>query len=373
MNREPVQLLLIEDNPGDAHLIRQMISDINLAPTAAPALEITWCKTLREGLALLNLQPIHLVLLDLTLPDSSGLVTLARTQASAPTLPIVVLTGVDDEELSLDAVHNGAQDYLVKGQVDAQLLKRSIRYALERMELMATLRKYSHDLEQQNAELDAYAHTVAHDLKNPLAAMVGNAQLLLDAGASYDRAMRNAIAADIVHAGHKLYSIIQELLLFSQVRRTDVESTPLDMPEILNEAMAQLTLIAPNFEKVTITNPSPDWPIARGYAPWIEEVWVNYLSNALKYGGRPPQICVGAGPTEYGMIRFWVSDNGSGLTPEQLDGIFVEFTRLSQARATGHGLGLSIVKRIIEKLGGQVGVESEPGYGSTFYFTLPAA
>jgi signal transduction histidine kinase len=122
----------------------------------------------------------------------------------------------------------------------------------------------------------------------------------------------------------------------------------------------------------------PVWPMAVGYAPWIEEVWVNYLSNALKYGGNPPQIELGFDVAKEAVdqfpnfqIRFWVRDNGPGLTPEEQGRLFTPFTRLDQVRAKGHGLGLSIVRRIVEKLGGQVGVESEVGWGSTFWFTLP--
>jgi signal transduction histidine kinase len=122
-----------------------------------------------------------------------------------------------------------------------------------------------------------------------------------------------------------------------------------------------------------------------GYAPWVEEVWVNYLSNAIKYGGKPPQVelsatlfstsCASGGEMRENMVYFWVRDNGDGLTPDDQARLFTPFTRLDQIRARGHGLGLSIVRRIVEKLGGQVGVQStgEPGQGSTFFFTLPAA
>jgi signal transduction histidine kinase len=120
----------------------------------------------------------------------------------------------------------------------------------------------------------------------------------------------------------------------------------------------------------------------------VEEVWVNYLSNAIKYGGQPPRVelgsslqdppLAGGGPTaqsapsETGWVRFWVRDNGLGLTPDEQGRLFTLFTRLEQTRVKGHGLGLSIVRRIVDKLGGEVGVESEIGEGSTFWFTLPA-
>jgi len=111
--------------------------------------------------------------------------------------------------------------------------------------------------------------------------------------------------------------------------------------------------------------------VAHGYAPWIEEVWVNFISNGLKYGGNPPLLELGSDATDADMIRFWVRDNGIGIDAASQSELFTEFTRLDKVRAQGHGLGLSIVHRIIKKLGGYVGVESGPGEGSMFYFTLP--
>jgi len=108
-----------------------------------------------------------------------------------------------------------------------------------------------------------------------------------------------------------------------------------------------------------------------GHAEWIVEVWANYLSNSIKYGGQPPRVKLGAEVQPNGMVRFWVRDNGPGLSPEEQARLFTPFTRLDQVRAKGHGLGLSIVRRIVEKLGGQVGVESQIGQGSSFFFTLP--
>jgi hypothetical protein len=125
------------------------------------------------------------------------------------------------------------------------------------------------------------------------------------------------------------------------------------------------------------------WPVALGYGPWVEEVWANLLSNAIKYGGQPeagvpPRVEMGfdESPSRSladSRIRFWVRDNGPGLAREEQRQLFTEFTRLHKKRARGHGLGLSIVRRIVGKLGGEVGVESTPGQGSLFYFTLPVA
>jgi two-component system sensor histidine kinase/response regulator len=114
------------------------------------------------------------------------------------------------------------------------------------------------------------------------------------------------------------------------------------------------------------------WPVAVGYGPWIEEVWVNYLDNGIKYGGRPPRLELGAERLPDSRIRFWVRDNGPGITPEEQSRLFRPFTRLDQADTKGHGLGLSIVRRIVEKLDGEVEIESQIGQGSTFAFILPA-
>lgn len=111
--------------------------------------------------------------------------------------------------------------------------------------------------------------------------------------------------------------------------------------------------------------------MALGYTHWVEAVWVNYISNALKYGGSTPIIELGANE-QNGMVRFWVRDQGPGIAPAEQRRLFVPFTRLRQVKhVEGHGLGLSIVQRIVTKLGGTVGVESAPGKGSLFYFTLP--
>jgi signal transduction histidine kinase len=166
-------------------------------------------------------------------------------------------------------------------------------------------------------------------------------------------------------------SIVDELLLLSTVRQMeDVERKPLDMHAIVTEALRRLKGLRDEHQ-AEITLPDA-WPTALGYGPWVEEVWVNYLSNAIKYGGDPPRAELGATVEADTQVRFWLRDNGAGIRPEDQQRLFTPFTRLDQAQAKGQGLGLSIVRRIVEKLGGRVGVRSEFGSGSEFYFTLPA-
>jgi PAS domain S-box-containing protein len=219
-------------------------------------------------------------------------------------------------------------------------------------------------------ELDAFAHTVAHDLQHLLTLIIGFADMLQEGCASMpvDKIQEHLQA--IARNGRKMSSIINNLLLLAGVREGEVALKPLDMASIVAEVRQRL---ADMIEKHQPEIVLPDkWPAALGYSPWIEEVWVNYFSNALKYGGQPPHLELGATTEADGMVRFWIRDNGPGLTSEEQAQLFNPFTQLGQVPADGHGLGLSIVRRIVEKLGGQVGVESEgiPGQGSVFSFTL---
>ncbi|MEM7348416.1 MAG: HAMP domain-containing sensor histidine kinase, partial [Chloroflexota bacterium] len=175
----------------------------------------------------------------------------------------------------------------------------------------------------------------------------------------------------IARSGNKASNIVNELLLLANVRKRKVKAVPLDLAHIIEEAQERLYDMIEKSE-AKITTPS-EWPVVLGYAPWIEEVWVNYISNAIKYGGTPPHMELGFNPPADGQITFWIKDNGPGLTPEEQSKLFTPFTRLRKMQAHGHGLGLSIVRRIVEKLGGQVGVESAgvPGQGTTFTFSLP--
>ena len=234
------------------------------------------------------------------------------------------------------------------------------------------LRHANRIMAAQNADLDAFAHTVAHELKTPIGVVLGYSHLLGKQEYLHDPEKIQEVAAHITDTSLKMNNIIQEILLLSNLREEhEIQAQPLDMEQIVAEALHRLdNLILQNEAKIKKPD---DWPTAHGYAPWIEEVWSNYISNALKYGGSAPEIELGAEPLADGQIRFWVRDSGPGMTEDEQRQVFSQFTRFEKTKAAGHGLGLSITQRIIEKLGGKVGVESRPQDGSTFYFTLPQA
>ena len=257
--------------------------------------------------------------------------------------------------------------------------------AITNARLFQALRQRTFQLKVHNEELDAFADTVAHDLKIPLSSVIGFAETLQEIYNELSGPDLHHYLGLIAQGGRKMSNIIDELLLLARVRKTEVELEPLDMASIVAEATQRLAdVIEKNQGEITMPE---TWPVALGHGPWIEEVWVNYISNALKYGGQPPRVELGFGESaaspgspspqpdgeaavENDKICFWVRDNGSGLTPEAQAQLFTPFTRLERDRAEGHGLGLSIVQRIVTKLGGQAGVTSTMGQGSVFTFTL---
>jgi signal transduction histidine kinase len=282
----------------------------------------------------------------------------------------------------LEAVNKVSGDFDAHDCALLETLASSAAIAIENARLVENLRQQTAELSVRNEELDAFAHTVAHDLKNPLYMLIGFSDLLSDAHIAMTDRERQECYRGIARVAYKMDSIVKELLLLAQVRQVDVETKPLNMAGILAEVQQRLASMIAEY-RAEVVAPTA-WPTAMGHASWIEEVWVNYLSNALKYGGRPPRIELGAAPLadsppfagegkSGSMVRFWVRDNGAGIASEDQARLFVPFTRLSPARVGGHGLGLSIVRRIVEKLGGQVGVESQLGHGSVFSFTLPGA
>jgi PAS domain S-box-containing protein len=255
-------------------------------------------------------------------------------------------------------------------------LTTSAAIAIENAQLVEKLQERTTELAARNEELDAFAHTVAHDLKSPLGVIMGYSSVLervldLPDGGDMPGSELALYLRRIAQTARKMNNIIEELLLLSALRQPEVFIGPVDSAEVVAAAQQRLALMIDQ-AGATITA-ADDWPLAFGYAPWLEEVWVNCLSNAIKYGGSPPCVELGAAAQADGTVRFWVRDNGPGIPPEVQARLFTPHTRFHETRATGHGLGLSIVRRIIERLGGRVGVESQPGQGSVFSFTLPGA
>ncbi len=308
------------------------------------------------------------ILMDIKMPDMDGLEATAQIQACCPT-PVVILTAYETHELVEHAGKVGVGAYLIKPP-SARELERAIIIATARFDDMLELRRLNAELREANAELDAFAHTLAHDLRYLMSPVLSYSEVLYY---EYGHLFPEEIKQDlfiIAQTARDMNNLVDELLLLAGIGYDSVRPVPLDMDKIVQEARRRLSYLTAEREAQVV---QPDhWPSALGYAPWVEEVWVNYISNAVKYGGVMPFVELGA-TSEGEMIRFWVVDHGKGIAPEDLSRLFKPFARLDQLSLQGHGLGLSIVRRIVEKLGGEVDVESQVGKGSTFSFTLPVA
>jgi len=368
--RLSLRVLIVEDNRHDFQLSKRTLEKSDLD------CNITWVQRGEMALTYLQEERFDVVTLDFKLPGMDGITTCREMRATGIDVPIVFVTGSGNEQIAVEAMKVGAQDYLVKDPqgLYLELLSTVIRKAYQQGLSQKAREQAEADREQLIVELDAFAHTVAHDLKNPLNVVIGYASLLLD---SLDELPLDDIKnfVSLLHTGGlKMNSIINELLLLASVRKLDeVKCVPLNMTQVVMEAQSRLVFMREQYQATIVLRDAENWPPALGYAPWVEEIWANYISNAMKYGGTPPRVEIGATLREDGLIEFWVQDNGRGISPEEQARLFGQFTRLDETRAQGHGLGLSIVKRIAEKLGGGVAVTSSVGHGSVFSFTLPRA
>ncbi|MBE2222223.1 MAG: hybrid sensor histidine kinase/response regulator [Anaerolineae bacterium] len=370
-------ILIVDDALPNLRLLSRMLQDNDY--------QVRGISNSAMVTTVVNAEPPDLILLDINMPGQNGYEVCRSLKANeaSRTIPVIFISALDDVIDKVQAFSVGGVDYITKpfqveevlARVETHLTIRTLQKQLEKQvrDLQSTtndLVAANKELQASNDELNAFAHTVAHDLKNPLASTLLSMDLLerfiqLD---MHEKALSALV--NIRDGGYKLTNIIDELLLLASVRKETVEKAPLDMGEVVEQAIDRLNMM---FIKQDVKIDLPDeWPVAVGYAPWVEEVWVNYMSNAIKYGGSPPAMVCGTTVQENGMVKFWIKDNGDGISNEVINTLFTEFTRLGRVRVQGHGLGLSIVKRIIEKLDGEVGLESQVGEGSTFFFTLPA-
>lgn len=351
-------ILLVDDQTENISVLYSFLSQFDYKLLIA-----------EEGKVALDIaNQVHpdLILLDVMMPGMSGFEVCKKLKQDPElaNVPVIFMTALTELKDKIEGFNVGGVDYITKPLQHEETLAR-VRTHL-------TISRQHKALQQKNQELDAFAHTVAHDLKNPLNGISGRAELIKLAADKGDIDKVKEFAASIYSMGHKASDIIEALLLLAGTsRHQQLSLEPFDMKYVIPKVQERLQF---SLQEVQANLQFPDnWPFAVGHIPWVEEVWINYISNALKYGGTPPQIELGFDPpdTRHNRIRFWVRDNGPGLSPEQQARLFVPFTRLHKDRASGHGLGLTIVQRIIEKLGGEVGVDSREGKGSLFYFTLP--
>jgi len=362
-------LLIVDDTPANVSVLFDFLTEAGF--------KILVAQDGKRGIQKAQYAQPDLILLDVMMPGMDGFEAcqILKSQKTTQHIPVIFMTALADTVDKVKGFNLGAADYITKPIQQEEVLAR-VSTHLKFRKLQRQLQEHAIELEKRNAELDAFARTVAHDLKNPLNAIIGYTDMLLaDCRTdTFPTTESLEYLQMVAQSGHKMGNIIDALLLLAGVStQGKVETHPLNMAHILKQVLQErLAYMLKECEGIiTVPVDINQWPVAQGYAPWIEEIWANYLSNGLKYGGHPPKMELGANLQGEDTVRFWVHDNGPGLSEEAQQQLFTPFTRLHRDSAEGHGLGLSIVQQIVEKLGGKAGVDSVVGQGSTFYFTLP--
>lgn len=365
-------ILIVDDVPENLRLLSQMLANRGH--------ETQTVTSGAEALAVVQATPPDLILLDIMMPEMNGYEVCERLKADERTrdIPIVFISALGSVKDKINAFAIGGVDYVTKpfhfrevcARVETHLVLRGLQKQLQAAN--RELERQLQELQARTKELDVYDHSVAYNLRTPLTTIITYADVLEKIHTTIsDQELQESLRT-IARNGRKMDNIIEELLLLAGLRQAkEIKIGPLDMANIVAAVQKRLAAMIKEYHAEIILPDS--WPVALGHGPWIEDVWVNYISNAIKYGGKPPRVELGAATEADGAVRFWVRDNGPGLGPEEQARLFAPFEQLAQTNTQEQGLGLSIVRRIMEKLGRQVGVESEMGQGSVFSFTLPGA
>lgn len=390
MEKLTIHILLVEDSLIDAHLLRriflhadqqqwQMLHVERLSEAidasrgnSASTLDNSQIESLRQ-------YRFDLVLLDLSLSDSVGLHTLKEFRAAVPDIPVVVLTGLDDEDLALQALAEGAQDYLVKDQITIQRLVRAIRYAIERGEILNQLRESEERTrqalakEQELNELKSnFVAMVSHEFRNPMTTIrtavdileYNSDKLTDDRRVKYFDRIQNAI--------NQMLNLLDEILFLSKTEADKLEykPTPLNLENFCSELRDIFQLHVGNQRRIIFTSQGKSTQ-GQMDEDLLNCILTNLLSNAIKYSFQNTNILFDL-ICKDGLATFQVKDQGIGIPLKDQTHLFQTFYRGSNVGGIqGTGLGLTIVKKCVELHGGHIQLESEQGVGTTVIVTLP--
>ncbi len=365
-----LNVLLIEDNPGDARLIQE-----TLAEADTTHFELTHMNCISAGMERLAEGGIDIVLLDLSLPDSQGLETFVKIHSQASDVPIVVLSGLYDETIAVKAVHRGAQDYLVKGYVDNNLLVRSIRYAIERHRMLEEMEKTQ---QQQMQIKDQFLSHISHELRTPLTATHQFVTIILDGLAGDLNPEQREYLEIALKNINQLKNMISELLDItrSETGKLNVNPWPISIAEVISDTLNTLKAAATEKGIILTSDIHNDLPSVFADKNRVQQILINLVDNGIKFTTEKGMITIRAKlfDKDPNFLCIEVSDNGCGINQEETQMIFDRLHQIQNSvedSRKGLGLGLYICKMLVSRHGGRIWVKSRLGEGSTFYFTLP--
>lgn len=372
-------LLVVEDNPGDARLLREMFN----AP-GEDRTKVIHVESLRAAEQHLAEHDVDIVLLDLGLPDAQGLEAVRRAHAAAPHTALVVVTGNDDELLALQALQEGAQDYLIKGQIDTRGLKRALRYAIERKVLEEASRSLSLKMDLARADAEAaaaakatFVANMSHEIRTPLNSIIGFSDLLLD-DITLTKIQKRYLA-QVKNAGGALLAVVNDILDFSKldVGEVTLADEPFSLEALVTSTVSivQGNAEAKSLELRVVIDPGL-MPFYRGDPARLRQVLLNLLSNAVKFtasGSVGLKVKKVNSTTGKQTLRFSICDTGPGIPVDGQQRLFQQFAQADASISREHGgtgLGLSICKSLVELMNGRIDYANNDGAGSTFWFEV---
>ena len=352
---QSLDVLLVEDNPGDARLVEALLEDGAADLTDGGPVELTHVDSLGAGLDALDEGSPDLLLLDLDLPDSAGMETLDRALDRTEGVPVIVLTGRPEEDLGLEAVRRGAQDYLVKGEFDVEGFVHAVHYAIERTRTQRELRR-------KTKELAILNQLLRHDVKNDISLVVGRSHELSE----YVDPRGEELLAEIVTAANHVLQLTRTVgdTVESITREGETELRSVDLAPVVDRQVEKACRLYGE-EAVTVEGDLTDTAVAADEL--LSAVVGNLLSNALLYTSDDPDVRVSTTVTD-DTVTIHVADNGPGVPDDQKERIFGQGTRGVESEGTG--IGLYLVDQLVEQYGGRLWVEDNEPVGSVFNVEL---
>jgi sigma-B regulation protein RsbU (phosphoserine phosphatase) len=369
MTESPAEVLLVEDNPGDADLVRLRLIETD------PPVKVDCVGRLSDALKSLARKTPALVLLDLDLPDSHGAETFRRVLEKAPNVPIVILSGQDDEKLAMKAVHHGVQDYLIKNDITSKQLERAVRYAIERQGLLRALEMTR---KQQLEFKNLFLSHVSHELRTPLTCIHQYVSLVLDGLAGPVAPEQSEHLLTVLKSVGQLHGMIRDLLEATRAEsgKMRIEPRCISIEELIGQAISMMKATADQKRIKLEASIDPAIPLVYADPDRILEVLINLMDNGIKFTPEEGSVSVKACmvETDPSAVYLSVTDTGRGISPQALPRIFERMFQDGNGvdgNRTGLGLGLYITKEIISMHGGRIWAASDPGNGSAFSFHLP--
>ena len=366
------RVLLVEDDSYDAAMVIEM-----LRRASGASFSVTRANSLTAAIAELGMHSWDALLVDLTLPDASGLDIVKHLREHAPTTPLVVLTGNSDERLAVQAVVAHAQDYLVKWDFNEHVLARSIRQAMEREHMEQRLRQAKAEAESASESKSRFLAVMSHEIRTPMNTVLGMADLLMSDPSLSER-NRDHLGR-LSRASNHLLHLIDDLLDLSRIEagRVDLEHVSFDLDQLLTRTLDLMQPAAAAKGLALASFRAADVPSSVVGDPHrVRQILLNLIGNALKFtseGRIDLRVETDPRSEQPGALRFLVTDTGMGIEEDKLGqifGVFVQADASTSRRFGGAGLGLSIARGLAQAMGGDIQVESTPGKGSTFSVSL---